>query len=155
MTRMTAGLLVAGLVCGLAATTRAESPPSDACRQGYVWREAVPGDHVCVTPAIRQQAAEDNAQAGARRQPGGGAYGPNTCVDGYVWREARPDDVVCVTPETRVAICKGYNRWLADIWSQSNGRLTWAAVLPLSEMDEALTELEWASERGAMWRALH
>ena len=101
MTRMTAGLLVAGLVCGLAATTRAQSPPSDACRQGYVWREAVPGDHVCVTPAIRQQAAEDNAQAGARRQPGGGAYGPNTCVGGYVWREARPDDVVCVTPETR------------------------------------------------------
>lgn len=66
MTRMTAGLLVAGLVCGLAATTRAQSPPSDACRQGYVWREAVPDDHVCVTPAIRQQAAEDNA----KRAPG-------------------------------------------------------------------------------------
>ena len=102
MTRMTVGLLVAGLVCVLAATAaHAQSAPSDACRQGYVWREAVPGDHVCVTPAIRQQAAEDNAQAGARRQPGGGAYGPNTCLGGYVWREARPDDVVCVTSETR------------------------------------------------------
>jgi len=52
-------------------------------------------------------------------------------------------------PETRVAISNGYNRWLADIWSQSDGRLCWAAVLPLSEMSEALTELEWAHEHGA------
>jgi predicted TIM-barrel fold metal-dependent hydrolase len=52
-------------------------------------------------------------------------------------------------PETRVAISKGYNRWLADIWSKSNGRLTWAAVLPLSVMDESLKELHWAAEHGA------
>jgi hypothetical protein len=25
------------------------------CRQGYVWREATPGDHVCVTPAVRAE----------------------------------------------------------------------------------------------------
>jgi predicted TIM-barrel fold metal-dependent hydrolase len=52
-------------------------------------------------------------------------------------------------PETRVAISQGYNRWLADIWQKSDGRLTWAAVLPLNEMDESLKELEWASEHGA------
>lgn len=52
-------------------------------------------------------------------------------------------------PETRVAICQGYNRWLADIWSKSDGRLRWAAVLPLSEMEESLTELRWAAEHGA------
>ena len=72
-----------------------------ACRQGYVWREAFPGDYVCVTPETRTQAAQDNGQADARRQPGGGAYGPNTCLSGFVWREARPEDLVCVTPETR------------------------------------------------------
>jgi hypothetical protein len=38
----------------------------DACKPGFVWREAVPSDHVCVTPAARQQTAEDNA-AGASR----------------------------------------------------------------------------------------
>jgi hypothetical protein len=53
-----------------------------------------------VTPEIRDQAADDNAQADARRDPNG-AYGPNTCISGFVWRAARPDDLVCVTPETR------------------------------------------------------
>lgn len=73
----------------------------DTCVQGYVWREAFPGDHVCVTPATRSQAAYDNSQAAARREPGGGPYGPDTCRQGFVWREARPDDHVCVTPATR------------------------------------------------------
>jgi hypothetical protein len=71
------------------------------CKQGFVWREAYQGDTVCVTPATRTQTAEDNRQADARREPGGGAYGPNTCRSGYVWREAREGDVVCVTPEVR------------------------------------------------------
>lgn len=35
------------------------------------------------------------------RQPGGGAYGPNTCKQGYVWREAYANDVVCVVPGSR------------------------------------------------------
>ena len=71
------------------------------CRPGYVWREAYPGDLVCVTPETRAQASRDNEEAAARRQPGGGAYGPETCRPGYVWRVARPEDLVCVTPETR------------------------------------------------------
>jgi len=74
---------------------------TDYCVQGYVWREATPGDHVCVTPQARAQAAADNGQAGAHRAPNGGAYGPDTCLSGYVWREATPGDHVCVTPQTR------------------------------------------------------
>src|SRR5262245_21838925 len=73
----------------------------DTCRQGYVCREAFPGDHVCIEPSVRDEAARDNRRASARREPGGGAYGPNTCRQGYVWREARRGDLVCVTPETR------------------------------------------------------
>ena len=73
----------------------------DACRPGFVWREAFPGDHVCVVPAVRTQVAHDNALAGARRQPGGGKYGKDTCREGFVWREAIPTDHVCVTPQTR------------------------------------------------------
>jgi len=72
----------------------------DTCVQGYVWREAGPGDVVCVTPATRSQASSDNAAAGQRVDPGG-AYGPNTCKQGYVWREAFGGDVVCVTPDIR------------------------------------------------------
>jgi hypothetical protein len=69
------------------------------CAQGFVWREAVSGDRICVTPAAREQARWDNAAAGERRQPG--AYGPDTCMEGYVWRGLSPQDHVCVTPEVR------------------------------------------------------
>jgi hypothetical protein len=75
--------------------------PAQACVQGYVWREAVEGDHVCVTATTRQQAWNDNAQADNRRQPGGGHSGFETCRQGYVWREVTPNDKVCVTPITR------------------------------------------------------
>lgn len=40
----------------------------DTCVQGYVWREAVPDDHVCVTPETRDQAWEDNGLASSRVQ---------------------------------------------------------------------------------------
>jgi len=86
---------------GTGTGTGTTSPPTDTCLQGYVWREAVPDDHVCVTPETRTQAAQDNGLAASRRSPTGGAYGPDTCLQGYVWREAVPDDHVCVTPETR------------------------------------------------------
>jgi hypothetical protein len=82
-------------------TASAQDYGPDTCLQGYVWREAVVGDHVCVTPATRSQASHDNSQAGARRNPGGGPYGPDTCRQGYVWREAVVGDHVCVTPATR------------------------------------------------------
>jgi hypothetical protein len=38
----------------------------DTCKHGYVWREATPDDHVCVTPGTRDQTADDNAHAGDR-----------------------------------------------------------------------------------------
>lgn len=99
------GVVVAVLLAGLAGvalvTPAFASPLSDACIEGYVWREAYPGDRVCVTPETRAQAVEDNRRAVERRAPGGGAYGPDTCKPGFVWREARPDDHVCVTPEVR------------------------------------------------------
>ena len=70
------------------------------CIQGYVWREAIPGDHVCVTPEARAQVQRDNNEALNRRDTKG-PQGPNTCVEGYVWREAAPGDYVCVRPEIR------------------------------------------------------
>jgi hypothetical protein len=73
----------------------------DRCLQGYVWREANAFDRVCVSPATRTQTRNDNAQAANRRNPGGGAYGPDTCLQGFVWREAFPGDHVCVTGDVR------------------------------------------------------
>jgi predicted TIM-barrel fold metal-dependent hydrolase len=52
-------------------------------------------------------------------------------------------------PETEVALCRSYNRWLADIWQLGEGRLRWVTVLPLLTMDEALAQLRWAKDHGA------
>ncbi|GAA4606713.1 hypothetical protein GCM10023107_77830 [Actinoplanes octamycinicus] len=72
----------------------------DECLSGFVWREAIAGDHVCVPPETRDQARADNAAADSRRSPTGGDYGPDTCLSGYIWRLVTPSDLVCVTPET-------------------------------------------------------
>ncbi|MER5326315.1 hypothetical protein [Streptosporangium roseum] len=71
------------------------------CANSLVWREATPGDLVCVTPARRSIIWQENADAWKHVQPGGGPYGPDTCVQGYVWRETRPSDHVCVVPDSR------------------------------------------------------
>jgi Domain of unknown function (DUF4185) len=72
----------------------------DTCKQGYVWREAIPDDHVCVTPDQRMLARQQNQDAASHRAQGG-PYGLDTCKQSYVWREAYADDHVCVTPAAR------------------------------------------------------
>ena len=77
----------------------------DTCRTGYVWREAQPFDRVCVRPAARNRAQQENAVAFTRIDPAG-AYGPFSCIAGFVWREAFPGDAVCVTPARRTAVAR-------------------------------------------------
>ena len=52
-------------------------------------------------------------------------------------------------PRIELALCRSYNRWLADIWCKGKGRLRWAVQLPLLTMDKALDELRWAKGNGA------
>jgi len=92
---------LAASMAGLPIIVITAASAQDTCRTGFVWREAFAGDHACVLPQTRAQAALDNSRAVARRQPGGGPYGPNTCIQGYVWRQATQTDLVCVTPEIR------------------------------------------------------
>lgn len=68
----------------------------DQCAFGFVWREAFPGDHVCVAGTVARQAAVDNAAAEVNHLPNS-----NACLPGLVWREAEPDDQVCVPGATR------------------------------------------------------
>ena len=73
----------------------------DTCKPGFVWREAAPHDHVCVTPTVREETHADNSQAVVRRNPNGGPYGADTCLAGFVWRDAFAGDHVCVTKEAK------------------------------------------------------
>lgn len=52
-------------------------------------------------------------------------------------------------PEVERALCKSYNRWLAEIYRKGEKRLHWAAIPPLLNMDYALAEVRWAKDNGA------
>ena len=51
--------------------------------------------------------------------------------------------------EAEKALTTAYNRWIAERCAQSNGRLRWAAVLPMLDSDDAVQELRWAKDHGA------
>lgn len=52
-------------------------------------------------------------------------------------------------PEVEVALCKSWNRWLADIWRQGKGRLRWSCMAPTLSMTDALDQIRFAKENGA------
>jgi predicted TIM-barrel fold metal-dependent hydrolase len=52
-------------------------------------------------------------------------------------------------PEWETPICRGYNRWLADIYRQGQGRLRWICVLPLLDMSASLEEVRFCKSHGA------
>ncbi len=103
------GAIIGGVLAGSSSSPEPAPEPAaepelpygpDTCKSGYVWRDAIPGDHVCVRPNRRSTAAHENSIAGSRVNPGG-SYGPNTCKVGFVWREAYAGDVVCVSGARR------------------------------------------------------
>jgi len=48
-----------------------------------------------------------------------------------------------------VALCKSWNRWLADIWRQGKGRLRWSCMAPTLSMTDALDQIRFGKENGA------
>jgi predicted TIM-barrel fold metal-dependent hydrolase len=48
-----------------------------------------------------------------------------------------------------VALCKSWNRWLADIWKQGKGRLRWSCMAPTLSMSDALDQIRWSQDNGA------
>ena len=53
-------------------------------------------------------------------------------------------------PDVEKAMNRSWNRWLADIWKQGEGRLRWSCVPPWMTMDSALEEIQFAKENGAV-----
>lgn len=50
--------------------------------------------------------------------------------------------------EADQAVCRGYNRFMADVCRQAPDRLRWIAVLPGSSIDAAIEELDYAKANG-------
>jgi aminocarboxymuconate-semialdehyde decarboxylase len=53
-------------------------------------------------------------------------------------------------PTVQYALCKSYNRWLADIWKAAPDRLKWVVMPPLLSMDKVEEELRFAKDHGAV-----
>ena len=51
--------------------------------------------------------------------------------------------------EIELALCRAYNRWMAETTAASHSRLRWIAVVPLLDMVRACAELETARKGGA------
>ena len=49
-----------------------------------------------------------------------------------------------------VALCRSYNRFMAGVWEQAQGRLRWVVVPPLRSIDASIEEMNFAKEHGAV-----
>jgi predicted TIM-barrel fold metal-dependent hydrolase len=49
-----------------------------------------------------------------------------------------------------VALCRAYNRWMAEACAKGKDRLKWVVIPPLHSMEESIKELRWAKEHGAV-----
>jgi predicted TIM-barrel fold metal-dependent hydrolase len=52
-------------------------------------------------------------------------------------------------PEADLALCRSYNRWMADIVKQAPDRFRWVVIPPLLNMDRVRDELQFGKENGA------
>ena len=51
--------------------------------------------------------------------------------------------------ELELALCRGYNRWLAEIWKLGKDRLRWVVIPPLRSTDRAIEEINFGKANGA------
>jgi predicted TIM-barrel fold metal-dependent hydrolase len=52
--------------------------------------------------------------------------------------------------ELELALCRAYNRFLAQACAQAPARIKWVAVLPFQSMKEAIDEIRFAKQNGAV-----
>jgi predicted TIM-barrel fold metal-dependent hydrolase len=57
---------------------------------------------------------------------------------------------ITTRPQAEVALCRSWNRWLADIAKQSRGRLYYSCVVPAMNLSEAIAEIKFAKENGGV-----
>ncbi len=103
--------------------------------------ESLPRGRNTATPAEAREMADLDARLRHMDELG---------IDVQVLHNTLFIEQVADRPEVELAVCKGWNRWLADIWKRGEGRFRWSCVLPLMQMNDALDELRFAKEHGAV-----
>jgi predicted TIM-barrel fold metal-dependent hydrolase len=53
-------------------------------------------------------------------------------------------------PKLETALCRAYNRFIADACAKAAERLKWVAIPPLRDIEASLVEMKWAKEQGAV-----
>jgi predicted TIM-barrel fold metal-dependent hydrolase len=57
---------------------------------------------------------------------------------------------ITTRPQAEAALCHSWNRWLADVWHKSQGRLFYSCVVPALDIDAAVAEVKFAQQNGAV-----
>ena len=96
-----------------------------------------------IASTVSRRMVTDDAKRYMEDIPGRIAHMDELGIDVQVLYPTMYINRMCDEPETEVALARGYNRWLADIWDRSRGRLRWTCILPLSTPDEAAKELRY------------
>ena len=60
--------------------------------------------------------------------------------------------LIYITDDVRleVALCRAYNRFLAQACDKSGGRMKWVVIPPLKSVGESVKEIRWAKDHGAV-----
>jgi predicted TIM-barrel fold metal-dependent hydrolase len=53
-------------------------------------------------------------------------------------------------PKLEAALCRAYNRFIANACAQAPDRLKWVMIPPLRDIDASQAEMKWAKEHGAV-----
>jgi predicted TIM-barrel fold metal-dependent hydrolase len=53
-------------------------------------------------------------------------------------------------PDAEIALSWAWNRWLADVWRTGENRLRWTCVVPALTPSEAIAQIRFAKEHGAV-----
>ena len=53
-------------------------------------------------------------------------------------------------PDAEIALCWSWNRWLAEIWKLGENRLRWTCVVPVMTPSEAVSQIGFAKNHGAV-----
>ncbi len=53
-------------------------------------------------------------------------------------------------PDAEAALTRSWNKWLAETWKASDNRLPWSCLIPTLLPDEAIVQLRWAKDHGAV-----